>query len=318
MGIFSATRRPSRRVARRRRRPCRRGRSGHRCGRCPDRRPDAALRPLSVLRVRPTHRSRGRAYSFAKPLTYLEAPAGVKPYPAGMKRGFLDARMRVVACTRNRAPAGYRCGHLREHGRRPAPHPVAVRSRARSPPSRGGGFRGAGRRQARRVHLPRDDAREGRPWLASGVPRSDRPAHGRVRRLGRHRGPGFSRSNGMASSRSPARPPQAASPSRAASSATTSTTPTTATTSSCATFASGGAPGSFRIGGAHGRRHLDRCSFAGAGTGTSNHAVASITINARSSPSPAAKLKWGGVLISFSKDVVPLDAITIHPRSGTA
>ncbi|MFO0740265.1 MAG: hypothetical protein U0270_30480 [Labilithrix sp.] len=75
----------------------------------------------------------------------------------------------------------------------------------------------------------------------------------------------------------------------------------------------GGAPDSFRIGGAH-DVILDHCSFAGAEDENIEITRSrNITIQHSIIAEPRGEhYKWGGVLINYSKDVMPLDAITIH------
>jgi len=75
----------------------------------------------------------------------------------------------------------------------------------------------------------------------------------------------------------------------------------------------GGNPDSFRIGGAH-DVILDHCSFASAEdenieiTRSKN-----VTVQYAMIAEPKGEhYKWGGVLLNYSKDVMPLDAITIH------
>jgi len=75
----------------------------------------------------------------------------------------------------------------------------------------------------------------------------------------------------------------------------------------------GGAPDSFRIGGAH-HIILDHCSFASAeDENVEITRSRDITIQYAVIAEPRGDhYRWGGVLINYSKDVMPLDRITIH------
>lgn len=75
----------------------------------------------------------------------------------------------------------------------------------------------------------------------------------------------------------------------------------------------GGAPDSFRIGGAHDVM-LDHCSFAGAEDENIEITRSrDVTVQYSVVAEPVGEhYKWGGVLINYSKDVMPLDRIAIH------
>ena len=75
----------------------------------------------------------------------------------------------------------------------------------------------------------------------------------------------------------------------------------------------GGDPDSFRIGGAH-DVILDHCSFASAEDENIEITRSrNVTVQYSIIAEPRGEhYKWGGVLINYSKDVMPLDAITIH------
>lgn len=75
----------------------------------------------------------------------------------------------------------------------------------------------------------------------------------------------------------------------------------------------GGAPDSLRIGGAH-DIVFDHCSFASAeDENVELTRSRNITIQHSVIAEPRGEhYRWGGVLINYSKDVMPLDAITIH------
>lgn len=75
----------------------------------------------------------------------------------------------------------------------------------------------------------------------------------------------------------------------------------------------GGDPDSFRIGGAH-DVILDHCSFAGAEDENIEITRSrNVTVQHSIIAEPRGEhYKWGGVLINYSKDVMPLDGITIH------
>lgn len=75
----------------------------------------------------------------------------------------------------------------------------------------------------------------------------------------------------------------------------------------------GGAPDSFRIGGAH-DVILDHCSFAGAEDENIEITRSrDVTVQFSVVAEPVGEhYKWGGVLINYSKDVMPLDRIAIH------
>ncbi len=74
-----------------------------------------------------------------------------------------------------------------------------------------------------------------------------------------------------------------------------------------------GAPDSFRIGGAH-DVILDHCSFAGADDENIEITRSrDVTVQYGVIAEPVGEhYKWGGVLINYSKDVMPLDRIAIH------